>query len=128
MALFVQPATDWLLTVERLGYRDNPPFTSVVALEWFLTPVIVAILIDVIMHWARRKQWSQRKLTPVLALTALMSGVLPVVFIFPLLPVALAVQLGIAGSLASVLLGLAGTYLGAFFGRNVGESINSLER
>jgi hypothetical protein len=128
MAVFVQPATDWLLTVERLGYRDNPPFTSVVALEWFLTPLVVAILIDVIMHRARRKQWSQRKLTPVLALTALMSGALPVVFIFPLLPVTLAVQLGIAGSLASVLLGLAGTYLGTFFGRNVGESINSLER
>ena len=128
MAVFVQPATDWLLTVEHLKYREAPPFTSVVALEWFLTPVIVAILIDVIMHRARRKQWSQSKLTPILALTALLSGALPVVFIFPLLPIGLAVQLGIAGSLASVLLGLAGTYLGTFFGRNVGESIDSLER
>ncbi len=36
MAMFVQPATDWLLTVERLRYRDTPSFTSVVALEWFL--------------------------------------------------------------------------------------------
>src|SRR5437763_451672 len=52
MAVFVQPATDWLLTVEHLKYREAPPFTSVVALEWFLTPVIVAILIDVIMHRA----------------------------------------------------------------------------
>ena len=128
MAVFVQPATDWLLTVEHLKYREAPPFTSVVALEWFLTPVIVAILIDVIMHRARRKQWPQSKLTPILALTALLSGALPVVFIFPLLPIGLAVQLGIAGSLASVLLGLAGTYLGTFFGRNVGESIDSLER
>ena len=128
MAVFVQPATDWLLTVEHLKYREAPPFTSVVALEWFLTPVIVAILIDVIMHRARRKQWSQSKLTPILALTTLLSGALPVVFIFPLLPIGLAVQLGIAGSLASVLLGLAGTYLGTFFGRNVGESIDSLER
>lgn len=128
MAVFVQPATDWLLTVEHLQYRDAPPFTSVVALEWFLTPLVVAMLIDVLMHRARRRQWSQRKLTLILALTALLSGALPVVFIFPLLPVALAVQLGIAGSLASLLLGLAGTYLGTMFGRNVGESIDSLER
>jgi hypothetical protein len=128
MAVFVQPATDWLLTVEHLQYRDAPPFTSVVALEWFLTPLVVAMLIDVLMRRARRRQWSQRKLTLILALTALLSGALPVVFIFPLLPVALAVQLGIAGSLASLLLGLAGTYLGTMFGRNVGESIDSLER
>ena len=128
MAAFVQPATDWLLTVERLRYRDTPPFTSVVALEWFLTPLVVAILIDVIMRQARRKQWSQRKLTLVLALTALLSGALPVVFIFPLFPVVLALQLGIAGYPASLLLGLAGTYLGTIFGRNVGESMDSLER
>jgi len=128
MALFVQPATDWLLSVERLQYREAPAFTSVVALQWFLTPVVVAILIDVIMHRARRKQWSQSRLTLMLALTALLSGALPVVFIFPFLPVALAVQLGIAGSLASLLLGLTGTYLGTLFGRNIGVSINTLER
>src|SRR6266567_2977436 len=85
MAVFVQPATDRLLTVERLRYRKTPAFTSIVALEWFITPLVVAILIDVIMHQARRKQWSQRKLTLILALTALLSGTLPVVFIFPLL-------------------------------------------
>jgi hypothetical protein len=128
MALFVQPATDWLLTVERLKYREAPAFTSVVALEWFLTPLVVAILIDVIMRRARRKQWTQSKLILFLVFTAELAGALPVVFIYPLLPVALAVQLGIAGSLASVLLGLAGTYLGTIFGRNVGESLVSLER
>src|SRR6266700_1900303 len=128
IAMFVQPATDWLLTVERLRYREAPAFTSVVALEWFLTPLVVAILIDVFMHRARRKQWSQSKLTLFLVFTAELAGALPVVFIYPLLPVALAVQLGITGSLASVLLGLAGTYLGTMFGRNVGESLDSLVR
>jgi hypothetical protein len=63
-----------------------------------------------------------------LPLFALLSGALPVVFIFPLLPVVLAVQLGIAGYLTSLLLGLAGTYLGTIFGRNVGESLDSPER
>jgi hypothetical protein len=128
MAVFVQPATDWLLIVEHLRYREAPLFTSVVALQWFLTPLVVAILIDVLMRRARRKQWSRRKLTLILAVTASLSGVLPVPFIYPLLPVALVVQLGIAGYLASLLLGLAGTYLGTVFGRNVGESLDSLER
>ena len=128
MAVFVQPATDWLLAAERLHYREAPPFTSVVALEWFITPLVVAILIDVLMRRARRKQWSRGRLTLILALTALLAGVLPVVSIFPLLPVVLPLQLGIAGYLASVLLGLGGTYLGTLFGRNVGESIDSLER
>ena len=128
MAVFVQPATGWLLAAERLHYRDTPPFTSVVALEWFITPLVVAILIDVIMRRARRKQWSRGRLTLILALTALLAGVLPVVSIYPLLPVVLPLQLGIAGYLASVLLGLGGTYLGTLFGRNVGESIDSLER
>lgn len=128
MALFVQPATDWLLTVEHLKYRQAPLFTSVVALQWFLTPLVVAILIDVIIRRARRKQWSQSKLALILSLAALLSGVLPVVLIYPPLPVVLPLQLGIAGYLASVLLGLAGAYLGTLFGRNVGESLDSLER
>jgi hypothetical protein len=128
MAVFVQPATDWLLSVEHLRYREAPLFTSVVALQWFLTPLVVALLIDVIMHRARGKQWSRRKLALILSLAALLSGVLPVVLIYPLLPVVLPLQLGIVGYLVSVLLGLTGTYLGTVFGRNVGESLDSLER
>ena len=128
MAMFVQPATDWLLSVERLQYRDAPPFTSVVALEWFLLPFVVAILIDVIMHSARRKQWSSRKLTTILALTALLSSALPVVPILPILPAALVLELGVVGYLASVLLGLAGTYVATLLGQKAGESIDSLER
>jgi hypothetical protein len=128
MAVFVQPATDWLLTVEHLRYREAPLTTSVVALQWFLAPLLVAILIDVIMHRAVGKQWSRRKQALILSLAALLSGVLPVVLIFPLLPVALPLQLGIVGYLVSVLIGFIGTYLGTLFGRNVGESLASLER
>jgi hypothetical protein len=128
MAVFVQPATEWLRTVEGLQYRDMPTFTSIVALQWFITPLVVAILIDVFMRRARRKQWSQSKLTVILALTALLSAALPVVSIFPIYPVIFAMRLGIAGYLGSLLLGFAGTYLGTVFGRNVGESIDSMER
>src|SRR5579885_3101642 len=60
MALFVQPATSWLLTVEQLSYRRSThPLISLVALQWFLTPIVVAILIDVIVYRARQKHWSQ---------------------------------------------------------------------
>jgi hypothetical protein len=128
MAVFVQPATDWLLTVEHLKYREAPLFTSVVALQWFLTPLVVAILIDVIVRRAQGKQWSRRKLALILSLAALLSGVLPVVLIYPLLPLVLPLQLGVVGYLASVLLGFAGAYLGTLFGRNIGESLDSLER
>jgi surface polysaccharide O-acyltransferase-like enzyme len=108
--------------------RCTPLSSSVVALQWFLTPLLVAILIDVIMRRALGKQWSRRKLALILSLAALLSGVLPVVLIVPLLPVALPLQLGIVGYLVSVLLGLIGTYLGTLFGRSVGESLDSLER
>jgi hypothetical protein len=128
MAVFVQPATDWLLGVEGLHYRQAPPFTSVVALEWFLTPLVVGMLIDVFMRRSQRKQWSRRKLTLVLTLSALLAGALPVISIFPLYPIVLATRLGIAGYLVSVLLGLAGAYLGTHFGRNVGESLDSFDQ
>jgi hypothetical protein len=128
MAVFVQPATDWLLNAEHLKYRDTPPFTSIVALQWFIAPLVVAILIDVIVHRARGKQWSRRKLALILSVAALLSGVLPVVLIYPLLPVVLPLQLGVVGYLASVLLGLVGAYLGTLFGQKVGESLDSLER
>jgi MFS family permease len=128
MAVFVQPATEWLLTVERLHYRETPPFTSFVALEWFLAPLVVAILIDVISRRAQRKHWSQRKLTISLALSSLLSAALPIISLYPLYPVVLAIRLGIAGYMVSVLLGLAGAYLGTLFGQSVGESISSLER
>jgi hypothetical protein len=128
MAVFVQPATQWLLGVEHLQYREAAPFTSVVALEWFITPIVVAILMDVIMRQARRKQWSQGRLALILALAALLSGALPVISVYPLYPAVLVLRLGITGYLASVIGGLAGAYVGAVLGRNVGESISSLER
>jgi len=128
MALFVQPATSWLLTVEQLSYRRaTHPATSLVALQWFLTPIVVAILIDVMMYQARQKHWSQRKLTLGVALCALISGILPIVPASPLLPAVLLVQVGIAGFALSLLVGLGGSFLGTIFGRNVGESLRTLE-
>ncbi len=128
MVLYVQPATGWLLTVENLTYRRSRiPLTSLVALQWFLTPIVVAILVDIVMHRAQRKHWSRSKLTLILALMALISGILPIIPAAPLLSVALVIRLGLASFSVSLLLGLAGAWLGTRFGRNVGESLSTQE-
>lgn len=128
MALFVQPATDWLLTEEGLHYRDRPPVTSVVALEWFLTPLLVAIFVDIIARRAQRKNWSRGRVTLIVTLFALLAGAIPVISVLPWFSVYLAFGLGIVGFPVSNLLGFAGAYLGTRFGRSVGESLSVLER
>ena len=123
MAMFVQPATDLLLGIEHLSYRAHPPFTSILALEWFIAPLIVAILIDV-----ARQQLSGKLLALFQSCGALLSGALPIMFVYPLFPIMPILQLGVAGFLVSLLLGLGGAYLGTLFGQNVGAIISSPER
>lgn len=128
MAVFVQPATAWLLSVEQLHYLKQPPFTAVVALEWFLTPVLVAFLIDLVLRRARSRQWSCRKQTLWLIICALVAGLCPIISISPYLPVILALEVGLAGYLPTALLGMAGAWLGITFGRTVSESLSGLEK
>ena len=89
--------------------------------------IIAAILIDVFMRRAQQKGWSPRKLTIVLILVTLL-GSLPMPVIYPIFPALLVNDLGILSFIASLLVGLLGAYLGVWFGRNVGESMHSLER
>ena len=127
MALFVQPATEYLRGLEGLVYRrGSAPFTSVVAMEWFLAPVVVAILFDIFMYRAQRKQWSTRKLTLVLALTALIAC-LPTPMFFPQYALYVFFQFGV-GYIIALLIGLLATYTGVWFGRNVGTTLQTLER
>ena len=127
MALFVQPATEYLRVAEGLVYRrGHAPLTSVVTMEWFVAPILVAILIDVFMRRAQRKQWSARKLTLVLALTALIAG-LPAPLFFPWFAFYVFYAYGI-GFVIALLIGFLATYAGVWFGRNVGMSLQTLER
>lgn len=128
MVVFVQPATDWLVSEEGLHYRRNHPPTSAVALEWFLTPLLVAFLMDLIVRRAQRKNWSRGKLALILSVIALLSGALPVTAILPVLPVFLVVGWGIVGFLVSNIVGFAGAYLGTLLGRSVGESLSLQEK
>ncbi len=130
VAVFVPPATYWLVALEHLSFRpnqDSSPGLAAVALRWPVGLIITAILIDVFMHRAQRKGWSPRKLTAILILVTLL-GSLPMPVIYPLLPVLLVNDLGILSFVASLLVGLLGAYVGLWFGRNVGASMRSLER
>lgn len=127
MALYVQPATNWLAGVERLTYRREQPPTSVVAMEWFIAPLLAAILIDLVMRRARRKQWSSGKQTLFLTLASMIS-MLPIMALQPAFFVIVLIALGVVGTTISFVPGALATYAGMRLGRNIGESISNLER
>ncbi|GCE07401.1 hypothetical protein KDAU_47300 [Dictyobacter aurantiacus] len=127
MAVYVQPATDWLVGVERLTYRRAHPLTSAVALEWFMGPLLTAILIDLVMRRATRKQWSSGKQALFLTLACAIS-MFPIMTLRPAFFVLVLAVLGVTGSLISFVPGLLVTYIGTRLGRNIGESISNLER
>jgi Zn-dependent protease with chaperone function len=85
---------------------------------------------------AHRRGWSRRKLTLILALAALIAC-LPVTIASPLQIIDMIVALGMSGNLTllgvdgfliSLLLGVFGTFIGAWFGRRMGESMQQGER
>ncbi|GCE21645.1 hypothetical protein [Dictyobacter kobayashii] len=127
MAIYVQPATNWLVGVERLSYRREPPIIAVVALEWFIAPLLVAILIDIVMRRARRKQWSTRKQALFLTLAASIS-MLPMYTVEPYIFVIVLSALGVGGTIVSFGPGFLATYIGMRLGRNIGESVSTQER
>ncbi|HZR42966.1 MAG TPA: hypothetical protein VFB12_22795 [Ktedonobacteraceae bacterium] len=125
MLLWVQPATAWLLGVEHLQYRTAPPAVSIIALQWVITPVLVAFLIDLVLRRAQTRQWSRRKQTLLVVLSTLVAGLLPVVPIIPSLPLLLVLEVGLAGYLPTVLLGIGGAWLGILLSRIVSHSVQA---
>ena len=123
MLLWVQPATAWLLGVEQLHYRTAPPPVSIIALQWVLTPVLVAFLIDLVLWRARTRQWSQRKQTLLVVVSTLVAGLLPIVPIIPALPLILVLEVGATGYLPTALLGVGGAWLGIVLSRIVSHSV-----
>lgn len=127
MELFVPPATSWLVAVEHLTFREDNPGISLVAFEWPLIPILVAIGIDIIVMIARRRGWSLRKMSIALLPVLLLSS-LPMVLISPLFSIVLASYIGAVGTIVTVLLGLLGASLGLWFGRRMGATLPQAER
>ncbi|MBV9229273.1 MAG: hypothetical protein JOZ18_08160 [Chloroflexi bacterium] len=128
----VPPAMDFLMSFEHLSFRavidkNADPHLPVVALGWPGTSLIIAaVLIDVCMLVARRKGWSRRTQIIMLSVVTLL-GCVPITPIEPLMCLELWHTLGI-GFLVSLLIGLLGTFAGAWLGRGMGEAIRGLER
>jgi hypothetical protein len=129
IALFVPPATDALVTAEHLFYRDGQPgIAAAVALEWPLSPFFVALAVDLLTRKFRKVGWSwsrRRSAGTLLLLTGITFLAIPV--FLPIYAIYLVSYLGVIGSIVTLLLGLLGASIGFWFGRNMGESLRSLE-
>lgn len=124
---YIPPATNLLLNIEQLSYRRGGPHLTVVTIDWPVLFLVAAILFDIVMYQARKRSWSVRKLLPVLAISTLI-GFLPAPLVFPILPVYIAMQVGVIGGLATLLLGFVGGYVGAWLGNRTGNVIHELEQ
>ena len=98
---------------------------SIVALQWVITPVLVAFLTDLVLRRAQTRQWSRRKQTILLVLSTLVTGLLPVIPIIPSLPLLLVLEVGLAGYLPTALLGVGGAWLGILFSRVIRNSVQA---
>ena len=127
VALYVPAATDLLVKLEHQTYRAGNPGFALIAFEWPLMPLLAAILIDIAAQLARRKRWSLSRRIVVMALLSLVVCV-PVLPIFPLLSLDLLHETGTLGSGISLLLGLLSAGVGAWFGHQVGTSLQYVER
>ncbi|MEO8953904.1 MAG: hypothetical protein ABI396_06175, partial [Ktedonobacteraceae bacterium] len=88
----------------------------------------VALAVDLLTRKFRKVGWSwsrRRSAGTLLLLTSISSLAIPV--FFPIYVIYLVSHLGAVGSVVTLLLGLLGASIGFWFGRNMGESLRSLE-
>jgi hypothetical protein len=129
--LFVPPAMTWLMGVEQLSYRAlnraQPPSVSVLAMVWPELVLISAVLIDLTIHSARRKNISARQITLLLA-GAILIGCFPFKLENPTAIVDTIANLNPPGMVLTVALAFPGLYLGIKLGQNIGRTMSVSER
>jgi hypothetical protein len=123
VAVFVPPATDFLVQVEHQRFREPDPGVALVAFQWPLMPVGAALAVDVVRWGARR---AGRHSVNLLAGCCLLAG-LPVLPINPLRGIDFFLALGAAGAAASLLLALIGALWGAWLGSRAGLALANVE-
>jgi hypothetical protein len=125
-AVFVPPATNLLVGMEGLQYRNKMAtisYLTVVSLSaWPLLPILVAPLLDFAFGRARRTGWSRNRLMVTMALVSLLAAC-PVLVLHPVVGVQIAKELGLFSTIVSLLIGLMGIYLGTLAGSSVGETL-----
>ena len=125
--LYVPPATALLLQIEQQTYRHAGSHPVVVAVDWPLLFLVGAIIFDLVMRRARKRNWSVNKLLPILAISTLI-GFLPAPLLYPPYPAYLVIQFGIVSFLFTLLIGFAGGYVGAWLGQRTGNVIHEIEQ
>jgi hypothetical protein len=127
--LLIPPAVDVLMSWEHLTFRQShqSPHIAIVTFEDPLLPILGAILIDLCVMFALRRQWPNRTLMVTLACAVLL-GTIPVVLVEPTYIVnILAPQLSVIGMILTFLVGLLGTTVGTWFGASIGETMRTLK-
>jgi hypothetical protein len=129
--LAIPPALAWLMQIEQLTFRavqhSNPPQLSVVSISWPLLALLSATLIDLFMQQAQKRGWSRQQLSIAIGI-AVFVGCLPLTIRNPVISLDLLTQLGVLGTLLSLLIGSLGVFIGTKLGQSVGETMSTLER
>ncbi len=129
--LTVPPAMVWLMGVEQLSYRTlnrpQPPSVSALAMIWPELILISAILIDLTIQIARRKNISGRHITLMLA-GAILIGCFPFKLESPTAIVDTITNLNPPGMMLTIALAALGIYGGIKLGQNIGKTMSVSER
>jgi hypothetical protein len=149
--LIIPPLMAFTLAAEQQRLLPGARVASVVAREWQYSLIIAAVLLDVVVWIAARKEWSLQKANRRILVAAMIGISLSALFSSSFLLLALVrsgfglisgAKLSPAGEpgptpsilvfvvivVVSLLVGLLGTYVGNWFGSGVGESMRREER
>ena len=128
--LVIPPALTLLMQMEQLTFLNKhhsaPPQIAVVTVSWPLLTFVAAALVDLVVHRAKKHNWSQRKLLIGLSLAVFVSAI-PITVENPTAVLDMISTLGILGTLLSFMLGFPGAFLGIKFGQSMAKTLRTLE-
>jgi hypothetical protein len=129
--LFVPPAMVWLMQVEQLTYRainrPEPPSVSALLMIWPELVLISALLIDLTMQIARKKNLSSRPLALLIG-GALLIGCFPFKLEAPTAILDTIANLNPLGMVLTIALACPGISVGMKLGQHIGKTMNVSER
>jgi hypothetical protein len=127
--LFIPPALTLLMQTEQLRFlsasRPAPP-VSIVTWAWPLLTIIAAVLIDLVMHSAKKQSWSKRQLLIRLALAAFVCTI-PVMISDLTVVTEVVSAAGVAGTILTFAIGFLGILIGIKLGQSIGQTLHTLE-
>jgi hypothetical protein len=123
---YVPPATSALMISEGVIARRSNPGVAILSFDWPLLPILAALVVDLVTHFAQKRGWTFKRLLLTEATLALV-GFIPLTLANPTIFVKLFTRLGAAGFIVSLFLGWGGSLLGAWFGQRTGNALKQVE-